>query len=171
MTHRERHEAEGLFELKKCPGEGFCLVARCRKACGKKKAGLCDAHHQYRWRMRSPKRSAYSTLRDHAIKRGLAFTISYEYFLGMLDCAAYWDHAAESRGEALSIDRVLATEGYIPGNLRVISISLNSFKSNRERYLPDHIQAVIARKRARAKETPELAHEQVGGDADDRNPF
>ena len=171
MTPQQRaaHEAEGFFTLKKSPGAGFCGVNGCRRKHARHKLGLCHCHSQYRWRMKSPKRSAYSALRDHAKGRGIKFTISYDYYCGMLDCVGYWDHTAESRGEALSIDRLDATKGYVFGNLRVISISLNATKSNKERYLPDHVQSIIARKRATAKENPHISMERE--DADDRCPF
>ena len=150
MTHRERHESEGLFTLKAKPGPGFCLVKGCRKSSDPKKVGLCHCHHQYRWRMKSPKRSAFSTLRDHAKGRGIAFTISYDYFLGLTDALAWWDHAAESRGEALSIDRIDITKGYVFGNIRVLTVSENAAAGNRERFLPETVRAILARKRERA---------------------
>lgn len=144
MTHRERHISEGLFDLKLCPGEGFCIVKGCRKSREPKKVGLCHKHHQHRWRMKSPKRSAYSTLRDHAKARGLKFSISFDYFLGITDGLAYWS------GEGVpTIDRVKVERGYEPGNLTVISLSENVTKGNRERHLPAAVQAILERKRAR----------------------
>ena len=166
---RERHETEGLFTLKITPGAGLCMVRGCRKTHAPGRVGLCHAHYQFRWRSRNRKQSAYATLRDHAIARGLAFTVSYDYFLGMLDCIGFWDHEAETRGEWLTLDRVDATLGYEPGNLRVISSPQNTVKSNRERHLPEHVQSVLARKRATAKEHPALSEER--GVEDDRCPF
>lgn len=167
MTARERHLSEGLFELKKTPGEGFCLVRGCRCNSVTGKMGLCHRHWQYRWRMKSRKRSAYATLRDHAKARGLEFNLTYDYFLGLTDCAGFWDHRAESRGEWATIDRVDPTKGYVQGNLRVITHSMNAVKSNRERFLPAHVQSIIERKRVKTKENPHLADEMV----DDRYPF
>ena len=163
------HAAEGLFTLKKKPGAGLCLVRGCSKEGHPKKTGLCHGHWQYRWRMRSRKKSAYATLRDHATGRGIEFTISLDYFLGLTDAVMFWDHEAESRGEWLTLDRVDATRGYCPGNLRVISLSHNSVKSCRERHLPEHVQSILERKRARAKENPHLADET--GDAESDCPF
>lgn len=147
--HRTRHETEGLFVLKAKPGEGFCMVRGCRKEGHSHKFGLCHGHYQYRWRMLNKKQSAYATLRDHAKQRGIKFTISYDYFLGLTDCAAFWQPSPENFADHVSIDRVDASRGYEPGNLRVISVSENSFKANRERYLPSHVQAILDRKRAR----------------------
>lgn len=137
------------------------MVAGCRKAHAPKKVGLCYAHYMYRWRMQTRKPSAYATLRDHAKARGIPFTLPYDYFLGLCDAVAFWDHEAESRGEWLSFDRVDAAKGYEMGNVRIISYSHNSVKSNRERHLPAHVQSILERKRARAKENPALADEQV----------
>lgn len=114
--------------------------------------------------MQSPKRSAFSTLRDHAKQRGLEFTVSADYLAGLMDAYAYFDHAAESRGEFPSLDRIDATRGYVPGNLRIVTHSQNVVKGNRERHLPAHVRAILDRKRARAKENPALADEQVPGD-------
>ena len=162
MTHLERHLSEGLFTLKQSPGAGLCMVKGCRKASHHRKQGLCHAHWQARWRMKTPKRSAYSTLRDHAKARGLAFTISYDYFLGLTDALGYWS------GEGVpTIDRVKPERGYEPGNLTVICLSDNVIKGNRERHLPAAVQAILERKRAR-----------MSGDAvnpferdEDSNPF
>lgn len=144
MTHRERHISEGLFELKQKPGIGMCLVARCRKEGHRKKLSLCHCHHQYRWRIQSRKPSVYATLRDHAKARGLAFTISYDYFLGITDALGFWS------GEGVpTIDRVKPERGYEPGNITVISLSENVAKGNRERHLPAAVQAILERKRAR----------------------
>lgn len=148
---------DGLFTYKKNPGEGKCCVRGCRNDAksSRKKSGdrwYCAKHWQQRWRLKSPKRSAYRTLADHAKARGIKFTLTYDYYCGMMDVVGYWDHKAESRGEVLSIDRVDATKGYEPGNVRVVSISLNSSKGNRERFLPAHVQAVLERKRAKAAE-------------------
>ena len=143
-AQRARHLAEGIFELKDRPGVGLCGVKGCRKECKPKKAGLCHKHHQHRWRMRSPKKSAYAILRDHAKARGLAFTISYDYWQGLTDALGYWS------GDGVpTIDRVRAERGYEPGNLTVVSLSENVAKGNVERFLPAVVQAILERKRKR----------------------
>lgn len=144
MTNRQRHLSEGLFTLKQKPGAGLCVVKGCRKEAQSRKLSLCHCHFQHRWRMKSPKRSAYSTLRDHAKARGLTFTISYDYFLGVTDALGYWS------GEGVpTIDRVKPEKGYEPGNITVISLSENVTKGNRERHLPASVQAILERKRVR----------------------
>lgn len=153
MTHREHHESEGLFTLKAKPGPGFCLVKGCRKACVHGKMSLCHAHWQFRWRMKSPKRSAYTALRDHAVARKLEFSISFDYFTGLCDAHRYFEMTPETKGETLTIDRIDITKGYVVGNLAVVSHSENVIRGNRDRFLPAYVQAILARKRAKAQES------------------
>jgi len=159
------HSAEGIFALKKTPGLGKCPVKGCRNPSGKKKASLCDKHYQYRWRMKTPKRSAYSTLRDHAVGRGIKFTISYDYFLGVTDAFGYWEFEVTELKEQPSIDRRDPTKGYEPGNLVVLTISENSIKGNRERFLPANVQHYLEKKRKRMQGDP------IPEEDPDRNPF
>lgn len=156
---------EGLFEFKKKPGAGFCPVKGCRKDGHKNKMGLCHAHHQYRWRMQSPKKSTYATLRDHARGRGIAFTISFEYWQGITDAHRFFAHESVGRADMLTIDRIDATKGYEPGNLTIITMSENGAKGAREKWLPECIQAILNRKRAEVQE-PVEEEEEV-----DKPPF
>lgn len=151
---RSRHIEEGIFELKQRPGEGLCMVKSCRKDGHRSKMGLCHCHWQHRWRMRDRKRSAYSTLRDHAKARGLEFSISFDYFTGLCDAHRYFESDAKTKGEVLTIDRINITQGYRVGNLTIVSHSENVIRGNRDRFLPEYVQAILARKRAKAQETP-----------------
>jgi len=155
LTGRALLESEGLFKLKAKPGPGMCPVKGCTKksrtgrhAC----AGLCCKHYQARWRALSPKKSAFATLRDHARERKIPFTICDRYFAGLTDAFCYYSHSASTPGEKLSVDRVRPHLGYIPGNCTIVTVSFNSWKSCRERYLPEHVQAVLERKRERVQE-------------------
>lgn len=154
MTPAQRavHVAENLFDLKQKAGPGLCGVKGCRRDEERRKMGLCHCHHQQRWRMKSPKKSAYATLRDHAKARGIGFTISPDYFEGLCDAHARFVHVAETRGEQLTIDRVHAHLPYQKGNLQVMTHSENSAKGNRERFLPAYVQAILDRKRARIQQ-------------------
>lgn len=101
--HLARHAEEGIFSLKQTPGECLCLVKGCKNESNRLKFSLCHKHYQYRWRILSPKKSTYATLRDHAKARGLEFTIDFSYFCGMADAFAYFDSNAEERGEFPSL--------------------------------------------------------------------
>lgn len=146
--------AEGLFSIKKKPGPGLCMVQGCRKDLKATHAtlGLCSAHFQQRWRHFNARPAAYNMLRDHAKGRGIPFLITIDYFLGLADAYAFFDHEAESRGETLSIDRVDSTKGYEPRNLRIITQSQNAAREGRERFLPPEVRNYLAKKRAKAKE-------------------
>ena len=157
-----------MFELKASPGHKLCIVKGCRNAAAHHKAGLCHRHHQTRFRMRHARSGLYASLRDHAKQRGLEFRLGYDYFRGMVDALAYHDRGAETRGEVPTFDRIDPTKGYVEGNLRIITLSDNAAKSNRERYLPEHVQCMLERRRERARENPWLESELPG---DERDPF
>lgn len=162
MTPQQRalHESEGLFALKVKPGPGMCCVKNCKNELIPKKTGLCHKHFQQRWRMKSPKKSAYAYLRDHAKGRGIKFTLTPDYFEGFCDAFARFEHTAETHGQTLTIDRIEAWRGYEPGNLMILTLTENVAKGNRERHLPAHVQAILDRKRARMQESPEPVEEE-----------
>lgn len=136
---------EGFFEFKKSSSGGLCWV----KGCSRKSRAdrcLCHMHDMRRWRAKQKKTADYCTLRDHAKARGIDFSITLDYWRGLVDAFAYYDPPGDDA--ALSIDRVDPTKGYVEGNIRVVTVSLNSIKSNKERYLPDHVQHMLERHRA-----------------------
>lgn len=156
LTGRERIEAEGLFKIKTRTTPSTCCVSRCSGDAGntKKRVGdcwFCGKHWTQRWRLGSPKQAGFFTLMTHARERGIAFTIPFTYYLGLMDAAAAWDLEAEKRGDIVTIDRIKASRGYEIGNVRAISLSENVVKGNRERYLPENVQSILARKRAKLK--------------------
>lgn len=144
----EKLRESGHFKIKKNILPGRCIVHGC--GCDRKSPGhpLCHKHHQQRFRACRKTENAYSLLKAHAKERGIQFTISAQYFAGLTDALATYDMVAGKPGDVLTIDRIDATKGYIPQNLRVVTKSANSIKSNRERHLPEHVQAILARKRA-----------------------
>ena len=144
-----KHILHELFTFKLQPGPGFCWVKGCRKEGHSRKFHLCHAHYQHAWRMTNNDRSAYATLRDHARARKIPFTITHDYFQGLTDAYGYFKH--EGPGQ-LTIDRVDAARGYEPGNLRVISLSANVAKGNRERWLPAVVQDHLRRHREKCQE-------------------
>jgi len=154
--------AEGFFEFKKIAGHGLCWVARCRNRSMDDRC-LCHRHHMARWRQKHQQSAAYRALKDHARNRGLAFTISVDYFKGLTDSFAFFERNG-NRADTLTIDRVDATKGYEPGNCRVISLASNTAKGNRERWLPEHVQALLERQR-------EEVRAEVEDHLDDGDPF
>lgn len=93
-------------------------------------------------------------LRDHAKARKIKFTISHEYFRGLTDAYNFYEQDKEAKkyGEYLSIDRVNASKGYEPGNLQIMSVSSNVAKGNKERFLPEHVQQMLQRRRAKKED-------------------
>lgn len=153
---RERIGDEGLFTLKKTPGPGLCCVKGCRKEArsSRKKLGdlwFCARHWQQRWRANNPKKSAYRALKDHAKARGIEFRLTPDYFFGLWECVIHFDLEAESRGDCVSIDRRKAHMGYVPGNVRVVTISENCRKGALEKFLPEVVQDMLRRKREKAR--------------------
>lgn len=146
-----------IFQFKKTPGPGFCRVKGCRDTGHKNKFGLCHAHYQHAWRLCNEKASAYATLRDHARGRGIAFTISKDYFEGLVDAYGFFDVPKNPEFKMrLSIDRVSVERGYEPGNCRVVTVSENVIKGHRERYLPrtvqDHLREIREKRQAELEE-------------------
>lgn len=150
---------EGFFEFKSKAGPGLCWVKHCRNS-RKHDRCLCNKHNMQRWRAKRECPAAYHTLKHHAKARRIKFTITVDYFRGLTD--AYCFFKQDDPDEILTIDRVEAHKGYEPGNLRVVSISINIAKGNRERYLPEHIRDMMRREReaARAKLNGHLKDEE-----------
>jgi hypothetical protein len=163
----DRIRESGFFELKINPGGGLCHVKGCKNSCSVKGLDLCQKHYRQFWRYENPQRSSYAVLKCHAKQRGIKFTISFDYYCGLTDALSYHDRGAENRGDVLTIDRVDATKGYEPGNLRIVTHIENSIKGNRERFLPEHIQHMLQRRRAEALETLERFEEEE----EERFPF
>lgn len=151
QTARERIENEG-FVLKASPGAGLCHIKGCRNkhAGPKKKLGdvrFCHRCWQRRWRKRDFKEAAFRLLKDHAVARRIPFTLSFARFKEITDEAGYWDQQPETDADRLSVDRIRITEGYADNNVRIITKGANSAAGNRERWLPDTVKAILARKR------------------------
>ncbi len=151
QSAREKILSEG-FDLKGNPGAGLCHIKHCRNkhAGPKKKLGevrFCHRCWQKRWRRRDYKQAAYSTLRDHAIARKIGFTLSFKKFVEITDAAGYWDQDPECEGDRLTVDRREMSGSYSDDNVRVITKSLNSQLGAREKWLPENVKAILARKR------------------------
>lgn len=118
-----------------CPGKpkGTCPVRFCRK-CSRKAGRLCHMHDVRAWRKRNPTRAAYNTLRDHAKGRGLEFSITFEDFQQICEATGYSLKKGISPN-ALSMDRRDFRKGYVPGNIRVTTVSINSAKGTHEKFI------------------------------------
>lgn len=142
---------EGFFEFKKTSNAGTCWVRGCSRPSRKDRC-LCHTHEMRRWRAKNGRVADWCTLRDHAKGRGIAFAITLDYWRGLTDAFGFYDLKED---EILTVDRVDPTKGYVEGNIRVITLSRNSFKSNAERYLPEHVQHMLDRRREQLREENE----------------
>ena len=151
LRGRTKLEVEGMFRLKDNPGPGLCTVFGCRKKHVPEKWGgklhLCPRHRQERWRRRNPRQAAFATLRDHARGRRIPFTLTFAHFLAITEAAGFWDKDPASHGDRLSVDRIDPSLGYSNDNVQVLTVSENVIKGNRERFLPENVQAILARRR------------------------
>ncbi len=134
---------EGFFDFKRNAGDGLCWVKGCRRS-SRHDRSLCHMHEMRRWRAKYNKTADYCTLRDHARERGIEFKITLDYWKGLTDAFGYYEKRDD---QILSIDRVVASKGYIEGNVRVITLALNAHKGNKEKHLPEHVQNMLERRR------------------------
>lgn len=157
---------EGFFEFKKTAGSGNCWVRGCSRASRDDRC-LCHMHEMRRWRAKNVRTSDWCTLRDHAVKRKIQFQLTLDYWRGLTDAFGFYDTKDD---EVLTVDRVDPTKGYVEGNVRIITLSRNSWKSCRERYLPEHVQHMLDRRREQLREDNEkylsLDHVELDADGD-----
>lgn len=158
---------EGFFEFKKRASDGMCWVKGCTNS-SRPDRSLCHKHEMRRWRAKNKKVADYCNLREHAKARKIKFKITLDYWRGLVDAFGYYD--VRDSDVVLTIDRVDPVKGYVEGNLRVVTVNVNCYKSNRERYLPEHIQHMLDRKR---EEKQEENRDYLDMDPDDDNyePF
>ena len=134
-----------MFDFKKKDDGETCRVKFCMNTRKRTTGGLCEKHSKQLWRAENPKKYAYNNLRDSARQRKIQFSISYDYFCGLADAFGYFIVESDNHGDKPSIDRRDATKGYVEGNLRVITVSENVIKGNKERHLPEHVQEILRR--------------------------
>lgn len=169
-----------IFTLCKTKAKGCCPVSHCRKKSRGNGGKLCSAHHMRLWRVRNPARAAFTTLRDHARGRKLEFSITFDQFLEICKVTGYVELKG-NRPQDLSMDRIDFRKGYVPGNIRVTTVCINSKKGNVEKtvklswglivwseiQISQYIEAESARKE---KYDPRKKFQQSVADAMDDEP-
>ncbi len=177
LTGRDKLLAEGVISLKRNPGTGLCCATGCRnKATNpKKKVGdcwMCSRHWQMRWRKLNPKQASYRLLKDHAVARGIPFTLTLQTFLRITEAAGYWTQDPATHGDRLSVDRIDIDGPYSDDNVRIITISENVAAGNRDRtrFLSPEVQAILARRRGVPQEAWQMDEGTHWLD-DDGDPF
>lgn len=148
---RRGQSAELFYSLKKNPCSDLCHVSYCRNP--KSNGILCCKHYQRMWRANNKLIASYRALRDHASYRGIEFALSFDKFSKMAEKTSYLDNKGTTR-YALQVDRIDACRGYVDDNVRIVTTSENAAKSNKERYLPEHVQHMLRRKRSEDVDEP-----------------
>jgi hypothetical protein len=95
----------------------------------------CAKCRKIAYKQRHPERYAFYVLKNNARRRGKPFTLTMDDFKSLVETSGYMSGRGRA-GDCLSIDRIDSSMGYVPGNVRVISVSENSRKSNRDNYCP-----------------------------------
>jgi len=80
-----------------------------------------------KWRAENPLKAKLSILKDRARRKRVPFDLDLSWFACFLEREKY-DSTLHH------IDRIRTWEGYTKGNLRVLPISENIAKGNRERH-------------------------------------
>jgi len=82
-----------------------------------------------RYRKNNPIQDSYQNLKSNAKRRGIEFTISFEYFKKFAIETEYIFGKGRSRN-SYTIDRIDPTKGYIEGNIQVLENHENVKKSH-----------------------------------------
>ena len=131
MTKNEKHISFRIVENK---APHLCVAYRC----GNKRTAkdrFCSKHsHRYQ-RDTNPIGYVFHALRQNARRRGKEFSITIEEFRTFCEETDYLNKRGKT-GKSASIDRIDNSKGYSLYNIRVISLSENSYKRNHEDYAP-----------------------------------
>lgn len=115
-----------LYHLCDNKPKGVCCVRYCKNK-SRQHGRLCGSHHTGAWRKRNPMRYAWNNLRTHAKSRKLDFDIPFESFAEMCEQTGYMEGKG-CKPENLAIDRIRNWEGYVMGNIRVVTVAVNASK-------------------------------------------
>jgi len=99
-------------------------------------------------RRANPLRAAWRNVKNRAKRKRLEFAITFEQFKELAAVFGY------NKGSGLHLDRKEAHKGYTLGNLQFLEASENIAKGNRERHLPEYVQAMLKRKQVSDEPDP-----------------
>jgi len=99
---------------------------------------LCNASYMRLYlrlrRLQSPGKALWERARRRAKQRGIEFSITKDAIVIPLACPALGITlrlGSQRTGNSPSLDRIIPTRGYVPGNVRVISDRANRLKGDR----------------------------------------
>lgn len=102
-----------------------CLTKHCRK--NKKQGNYCYSCVMRKYAAKNPVKYAYIVLRQNAKRRGHEFTITFSEFEEFCTKTSILLGRGRTK-DSYSIDRIRENEGYVPGNLQVLTVSENTKK-------------------------------------------
>lgn len=124
--------------------KGQCKVIRCKRPArieiirenGKLRTShrsICDTCASRLFRANHPDRHAYHQIKDRAKRRGQIFELTFSQFLAAIEGTEYLSRRGTGIGE-LHLDRIRVHEGYVSGNLQVITTAENLRKQREVDY-------------------------------------
>ena len=117
-----------IIESKK--KKGLCVACRCtRKSTAKDR--FCTKHSKRYQKENNPVNYTYNLLRSNAHRRGHSFSLSLDEFRGFCESNNYLDLKGRS-AKSYSIDRIDSKKGYEIGNIRLLTVSENSKKKDKD---------------------------------------
>lgn len=126
MKPKQSQRGYACFEFVENKASHLCQVKFCRKEKAKGRR-VCYAHHMLAWRIKHPLTSAYATLRDHAVRRNIKFTLTVKQFNKLVTDSGYLELKGNHKND-LHIDRIDSLQGYEMHNLQILTCSENSAK-------------------------------------------
>jgi hypothetical protein len=119
-------------EERKKMNKGKCRIKFCRHK-RSTKSSMCCTHKSQKYRKENPERYAYRTAMDNAKRRCKEFTITFQYFVDLLESEKqkgndYLKYKGIN-GFSLSLDRIENDKGYVNGNIQILTVSDNSRKA------------------------------------------
>lgn len=155
------------FELvrKGTKNPALCCVKFCRNAKIHDRK-ICHNHKMKAWRLANPLKAAYATLRDHARRRRVNFTLTLEQYEMLITPSDYLNLKGHTR-EDLHLDRIDPLRGYEFDNLQILTCSENSAKGatkDKKRYVAERLARIAAMNLAPADDPGDLEYSPGEGD-------
>jgi len=111
---------------------GICIEPYCSKRAGKRDR-VCYMHAKRRQRENNPVKAKFFAFRDNAKRRGKKFELTWEWFVEFNEKTNYVKLTGREK-YSITMDRIRNHEGYVPGNIGVLTLSDNSSKANKAEY-------------------------------------
>lgn len=103
---------------------GRCITPRCTRP-PRTDERICARCRDRIWRSRHPEHHLWNNLKKSAKRRGIAFTITLPEFQAFAAAEQLVERVGRGP-ECATVDRIDATRGYEPGNLRILSNQENA---------------------------------------------